>query len=277
MSSNPDIPNTEIWDRNRGVIRSSKGGWFAGKGVFSHGYDMMRDLVGQVSYMQVMILNATGRLPSRKVAEWNEAAFISLSWPDPRIWCNHIGALAGSARCSPVAATTAGMLASDSHAYGPGTLANGLSFIQSARRKQLEGQSIEEIVNSESRVKGAAPAITGYARPIAKGDERVAAMEQTALKLGFTVGPHLALAYEIEKYMLDNYNESININGYASGFLSDLNYTPQEIYRLGSCLISSGVTACYCDTVDKVAGTFLPLHCDDIDYQGKEPRNVPRK
>jgi citrate synthase len=279
MSSKPDRPNTDIWDRNRGVIRSSKGGWIAGKGVFSHGYDMMLDLVGRVSYMQVIILNATGRLPSEKIAKWCEAAFICLSWPDPRIWCNHIGALAGSSRCSPVSATAAGSLASDSLAYGPRTLAEGLAFIQSARKKQLQGYSAKDIVRAECRIKGKTPTIIGYARPIAKGDERVDALERTVRELGFTIGPHLSLAYEIENYMLEQYDESMNMSGFGSGFLADLdfNFTPKEVYRVGSCLISSGVTACYCDTDDKAAHTFLPMYCDDIDYQGKENRTVPGK
>jgi citrate synthase len=277
MSSKPDRPNTEIWDRNRGVIRSSKGGWFAGKGVFSHGYDMMRDLVGQVSYMQVIILNATGRLPSREIADWCEAVYICLSWPDSRIWCNLIGALAGNTRCTPVAATVAGTLASDSHSYGPGTLARGVRFIQSALLKKLNGLSVEDIVNAECKIKGKTPTITGYARPIAKGDERVAAMERVATQLGFNTGSHLALAYEIENHLLEHYNESMNINGYCTSFLSDLDYSPEEVYRISSCLVSSGVTACYTDRAGKTPNTFLPLHCSDIDYNGVDPRIVPAK
>ena len=279
MSSRPDRPNTEVWDRCRGVIRSSKGGWFPGKGVFNHGYDMMHELVGLVSYMQVIILNATGRLPSPEIAKWCEAAFICVSWPDPRIWCNHIGALAGSVGCTPVAATAAGSLASDSIAYGPRTLAYGLEFIRSARKKQLDGYSVKDIVMAECRIKGKTPVIIGYARPVAKGDERVDALERTARKLGFSVGPHLALAYEIEKYMLDNFGESMNMSGFGSGFLADLdfNFTPDEVYRVSSCLISSGVTACYGDASVKVAGTFLPMYCDDVEYQGIKPRSVPEK
>jgi citrate synthase len=37
----------------------------------------------------------------------------------------------------------------------------------------------------------------------------------------------------------------------------------------------SGVTACYVDAVERPAETFLPLRCDDIDYQGPPPRDVP--
>jgi hypothetical protein len=58
MSSNVNTPvNTgsdKEWiaylDARRGKIISNTGGWFPGKGVFSHGYSMLEDLVGKKSY-----------------------------------------------------------------------------------------------------------------------------------------------------------------------------------------------------------------------------------
>jgi len=277
MSSNTEKPDTDVWDRNRGVIRSSKGGWFAGKGVFSHGYDMMNDLVGNVSYMQVMLMNATGRLPDKQFAAWAEAVYICLSWPDPRIWCNQIGALAGSSGTSAVSATVAGILSTDSKAYGARPIREGVMFIQSARQKQLQGFTAGEIVELECSQHGGKPSFMGYARPLAKGDERIEALERTATELGYTTGAHLALAYEIEQYLIEHFNEGMNVNGYIAAFLSDLGYTPEEAYRMSACIVASGVTACYCDTRDKTAGTFLPLQCEDIEYRGKELCSVPEK
>lgn len=268
-------PDTEIWDSNRNNIKSRKGGWFPGKGVFNHGYDMMNDFVGSVTYMQVIILNATGKLPDKKLADWFEAAHICLSWPDPRIWCNQVGALAGTARTSVVAATVAGILASDSRIYGPKTSTGGLEFIQNAYHKFASGKTIEEIIDSECERHGGKPYITGYARPLAKGDERILAMEKTASNLGFKVGKHLKLAYEIEDILIKKHNESMNINGYMSAFLSDQGFTADEVYRMCTLLVASGVTACYVDTRNKPADTFLPLQCNDIDYKGKEPRELP--
>ncbi len=269
-------PDLEIYDQNRGKIRTSKGGWKIGTGVVCHGYDMMNDLVGQCSYMQVVILNATGRLPSREVGDWFEAIHICMSWPDPRIWCNQIGALAGLTRCSPVAAAVAGTLANDSRSYGSGTLVEGARFIRQALLQITEqGKTVKDLIEYECSQKGGKPQIMGFARPIAKGDERVSAMIGLAKNLGFEIGDHLSLAFEIEKYLLENYDESMNINGYISGFLSDQGFLPEEIYRIFSVVVASGVTACYIDTHDKPADTYLPLRCDDIEYQGHEAREVP--
>ncbi len=267
--------DTSLWDKQRNKITSKKGGWLIGDGIFCHGYDMMNELVGKTSYMQVIILNATGRLPERQVADWFEAVHICLSWPDSRIWCNHIGALGGTMHASTVASTTAGTLATDSRSYGIKPLKEGVSFIQMAMSLFNDGVSVKDIVTNECAKHGGKPFIMGYARPIAKGDERVSAMERVAESLGFSVGPHLRLAYEIENVMMERFNEGMNINGYMSAFLSDQDYIAEEVYRICSVLVNSGVTACYIDMRDRPAGTFLPLRCDDISYEGKPHRNLP--
>ncbi len=272
-NSNPDV--IDFLDQQRGKIFSKTGGWFPGKGVFSHGYSMLEELVGEKSYFQILILNATGKLVTKELADWVEAIYGCLSWPDPRIWCNQIGALAGAARTSVVAATTIGSLAADSRSYGPYTLLEGLRFIQRAHAQFLAGANAQEIVQRITTANRGKPYIVGYIRPIAKGDERLEAMERFAKKLGFHTGSHLSLAYEIEKVLMHEFDEGMNINGYMSAFLSDQGFTPEEVYQMFAVMVASGVTACYLDTYQRPADTFLPLRCEDIDYQGPAARRVP--
>jgi citrate synthase len=265
----------QLWDERRGKIQSKKGGWVIGKGVFNHGYSMMDDLVGEVSYMQVVVLNATGRLPERAVADWIDAIHICLSWPDPRIWCNQIGALGGAMRASVVASTTAGVLAADAKSYGIKPLIQGVYFIQAALLDSKRGLSVGEIIRNECAKHRGKPNIMGYARPLAKGDERIVAMRRVQQKHGLPSGEHLQLADQIEQSLLKDFDESMNINGYMSAFLSDLGYTSEEVYRIFAVLVTSGVTACYVDARDKAADTFLPLRCADIEYTGTLARPVP--
>lgn len=264
-----------IWDLNRGRIRSRKGGWIVGRGVVNQGYEMMADFVGKLSYMQVVIFNATGKMPEKKLAQWFEAVFICLSWPDSRIWCNHIGALGGTVRASVVGATVAGVLATDARAYGVKPLLEGLTFIQTAKRDSDSGMTVEQIVTRECKRHRGKPQMMGYARPVVKGDERVPALEKVRVDLGFPIGEHLKLAIAISDYLNSEFDESINVNGYTSAFLSDHGFTPEEAYRIFSMLVASGVTACYVDTLERPAETFFPMRCDDIDYTGPASRCVP--
>lgn len=265
----------EHLDARRGKIYSSTGGWFPGKGVFSHGYSMLEELVGEKSYFQILILNATGRLVSRELADWVEACFGCLSWPDPRIWCNQVGALAGTARTSVIAAASLGSLANESKAYGAYTFLAGVSFIQGALKQHKGGASAVEIVNGAVSRKGGKPAIMGYFRPIAKGDERIEVLERVSQKLGLEDGEHLTLAYDIEEVLMSNYDEGMNLNGYVSAFLSDHGFSGSDIYQIFALCVSSGVVACYLDTAQRPPGDFLPLRCEDIDYQGNIKRSVP--
>lgn len=274
MLSNSKPEAIDQLDHYRQRIYSSTGGWFAGRGVYSHGYSVLDELIGEKSYFQMMILNATGRLVERPLADWIEASYICVSWPDPRIWCNHIGALAGSARTSSTAATAVGALAADSRAYGGRTLLAGMAFIQQAYQHYTQGISVAEIVEEEIKKYGGKPHITGYARPLAKGDERVDAMERVSRKLQFSQGQHLKLAYLIEAELQERFDESMNINGYASAFLTDQGFSPQEAYQMYALSVMSGVGACYAEQNNKHPDTFLPLRCADIEYTGKPYRAI---
>ncbi len=267
-----------LWDSYRGKIKSKKGQSIIGKGVNSHGYDLLNEIVGVKSVTESQILNATGRMPSEKFAKWVEAATICLTWPDPRIWCNRIGALGGSSGASCIASVCSGIQATDSNMYGPLTLKEGLNFIYRAKEEiTREKITVEDFVFREVKKYRGKPNIVGYARPIAKGDERVVAMKRVTKQLGFEPGPHMELAKQIEKVLIDNFEESMNINGYCSGFFADLNIGVEEAYRMYCTMVSGGVLACYTDTADRERGTFSPLRVEDINYIGPEKRKVPDK
>ena len=100
-------------------------------------------------------------------------------------------------------------------------------------------------------------------------------MERTASKLGLKDGKHLTLAYEIEKIMRAKWGESMNLAGYCAAFFSDQGFVAHEVYCLLSCWVNSGIHACYAEAADQPPESFFPLHCEDIDYQGKPPRPVP--
>jgi len=266
--------NYQAWEKYHGHIVSSRGGWKIGSGVQNCGYDMMNDLVGKASYMQVVILNATGRLPSKALADWVEAIHICLSWPDPRIWCNRIGALAGSSRTSGVAASCLGVLAAESTSYGIKPLISGVEFIEFAYAQIAQGTPVEDFISTETKKHGGKPHLMGYARPIAKGDERIPAMEKVTEQLGFPIGQHLSLAYKIESILNNKFDESMNINGYVSAFLADQGLSAIEVYRIFSAVVLSGVTACYADTADRIEGSFAPLKTTDVIYKGASLRTV---
>ncbi|WP_067869096.1 citrate synthase family protein [Neptuniibacter marinus] len=272
MSSNKTDPCWKHWDQHRNKITSNKGGWKIGDAVYNHGYSMMDDLIGQISWFQLLVLNTTGRLPDKNLATWLENCFSCLSWPDSRIWCNQIAALAGSVKTRPVAAISAGIQASDALLYGPGVITPCLKFIQQAREDKNQGQTLFELIQNRQ---GNNHSLPGFARPIAKGDERVTAMYRLSRELGFEIGPHESLALEISEYLTIQEGESINFGGYMAAFLADQGFSDPDLSRIMALWVSAGVHACYAEAADNTAGSYLPLQCQDIIYTGVAPRDLP--
>ena len=266
MSNSP----YKLWDDQRGVIRTRIGGWKIGKGITTYGYSLMDDLV-------VLILNITGKMPEKRLSKWIEAIYSCLSFPDPRIWCNQVGTLAGNMRTSPVSGITSGVLASDSRMYGPGTAIDTSEFLSSAMNQYHNGVSIPEIVDSKCRRPGSKPIIPGFGRPIATGDERVVRMNKVTENLGFQWGPYMLLAREIDRYMFDEHGENMNFATFIVAFLRDQQWDVEQIRQATSFIVTAGVAACYSEAYEKPAETFLSLRCVDIDYRGVGPRVVPEK
>lgn len=267
---------TNFWDKRRGVIHTRKGGWNIGYGVTDHGYSLLDELLGHISFFQLMILHVTGKIPERRLADWLEAVYMCLSWPDSRIWCNQIGSLAGSAGASPAAGVCAGSLAADSRIYGVGTLVNATRLINKALSYVDNGSSVESFIETYCKPNGKL-IIPGYVRPIARGDERVIAIQVVEKKLEYCAGQHLSLAYKINDYLSDKYNESINLAGYVAAFLADQNFNENEIERVFSLCVNGGLYACYSEAADQPGNAFMPLRCDDILYDGAEERSVPEE
>lgn len=263
--------DTALWDALRGIIRSRSGGWRVGRDVVVHGRGLFDELLGHVSYFQLLVLNITGRLPERRLADWLEGTFMCLSWPDARIWCNQIATYAGSLRATPAAAAGAGILASESRLYGPGTVRAATEFIVEAQRAVAAGAAPADVIR-EFRRRQRTQALPGFGRPVAKGDERVVAMKRLAQQLGFATGSHVRLADAIERELVESCGESMNLAGYIMAFLSDQGFTAAEIHALYSVCVEAGLLACYQEARAAPAEAFLPLRVDDIEYTGPPPR-----
>lgn len=266
--------SSSAWDRRRNRIESHKGGWQIGAGIRVQDYSLLDDLVGKVSFFQLLYLHVCGQLPEERLARWIEGSFMCLSFPDPRIWCNQIGALAGSARCTPTVAVCAGVMASDSSLYGPGATRTACLFILRAREALAGGEALENFLSRQTTRSGRVRA-PGFSRPIANGDDRVDALARLSAELGYEDGEYLLLAREIDRILRARGANAINMLGYVAAFLLDRGMDIEDGLRLYSLCVNAGVHACYAESADKAAGSFLPLRCSDIEYIGAAPRALP--
>lgn len=150
---------------------------------------------------------------------------------------------------------------------------SAMGFIHQALTMKKQGMSAEQIIDAQP-VRQGKPAVIGYARPVAKDDERIGPHKAMTARLGFGIGEHMALANEISDFMEQRYGIGINIGGYTSAFMADQGFSPKELYRIKCLCVASGVTACYVDNLQHPENSFLPLKCDQVEYQGPAIRRL---
>ncbi len=264
--------NTDYWQTRQQKITTSIGKWQGGVDVTIRGYSLFEQLFDQANYFQVLVLNVTGRLISKNLSRWLENNFMVMSYPDARIWCNQVGALAGTLKVSPSAATAAGALCADSRIYGGSqSTCITMKFIAQAVIDVEQGATIADIIN-KLPIKQGMPAVPGFVRPVAKDDERIIPHQKMAVRLGFSKGKYSLLAEQISDHMMKHYTMGMNIDGLSAAFLLDQQFTAEQVYQINSLRVASGVTACYSDQLQQPENSFLPLACDDIAYLGVAPR-----
>lgn len=251
-----------------------------GVGLEKIPFNMMDGLVGRHDYYEVLVLNCTGRLPPKELGTWLNGLFICLSWPDPRLWCNAMGAFSGSLRGRVTSGVTAGILSADSPMFGGTEVINTTTrFMESALQQHDSGVTVAQIVTNELTVRGRVmkkAVIPGFARPLATGDERVTAMRKLARELGFRERRCERLSDELDQYLIEEKGESINIGGYVAAFMLDQGFTREESMRIFATVVHSGVHAGYVEEIENPPLSFKPTPCDDIAYTGKwESLNDP--
>ena len=67
----------------------------------------------------------------------------------------------------------------------------------------------------------------------------------------------------------------MNYGGYLAAWLLDFGFSPTQIYHLQLLLFYTGILPCYIEALENEPGTFLPIACEDILYEGPEERDVP--
>ena len=264
------------WSRfaeNRDRVRSSAGGWTFDGNASLYGYDIHQELVPKLSWMQTIILSVTNRLYSANQARLVEAMFVVTGYPDPRLWCNRVVAFAGTARCPAAASLSAGIASAEARLFGRQADYKAAKTIQKAHhilneKGEMAMHTYIEEMLKKNRV------VYGFGRPLTKIEERNEPIDKMAQILGINDGPHLTTAKNIEKF-LKKWRIIMNYGGYITARLLDLDFKPIEIYRLLILIFYTGLVPCYTDAFESDSGTFLPIACEDILYEGIPERRLP--
>lgn len=248
------------------------GAWFAGERVVLRGYDLFTELFDK-NWVEIWYFSITGRFFSKNQIDlFSRLWVLCTSYPEPRIWNNRVAALTGSAKSTAMLGVSSAIAVSEGKFYGGQANFSAVEFIREAKREVIDkGVDLESFIKGYIKDFRGIP--VGFGRPVINNDERVPHALRLAKELGFDQGEHVQLALAIEKKLAKlRYRSILNIGGLTAALCADQGLSAEEFYYAASVIYSAGMIACYSDAAHKQSGTFFPLRCSRISYEGKSRR-----
>jgi hypothetical protein len=243
---------------------------FAGERVVFRGKDLFNEL-RDVRWMELFLLGITGRrFNDRQIRLFETIWSLGTSYPDPRIWNNRVASLAGTARSTANLGISAAVAVSEASIYGRRPDVRAIDFLLRTQKKRAAGHDLWQLLLAElERTRG----IPGYGRPLVNRDERIQPVYRIAQELGFGDGPHLNLIFEIEDLLLANrYRIRMNAAALGAALAADQGLSVREYYMYLIPSFLGGMFPCYIESASREEGIFLPISCDQLAYEGREPR-----
>ena len=252
---------------------TAMGKWFPGERVVFRGKDLCTE-VRDMGWMGMMLFGVTGKiLPEKTIRLFELIMTFTGSFPDPRLWNNRIAALAGTVRSTANLGVSGANAVSEATIYGFRPITKALEFIKRLHGLNLPDEDLNDFVIGELRAK---KTIGGYGRPIIRADERNQPLIDGARNLGIEPGPHVNLAFQVEKILQESrYKIGMNNAGLVAAYVADQNISVADYCRIITVIFLGGFLPCYIDGIEKPEGAFFPYSCERIEYKGREERTWP--
>jgi hypothetical protein len=252
-----------------GAFPTRVGGAFPGERAVFRGQDLHGQLK-DLSWLELAGLGILGRPLSRPQAQLIDAIWALTSYPDARIWNNRVAALAGTTRSTPNLALSAAHAISEATIYGRRNEHKALAFFWRIHREVQSGVSLPESLHRYQQACGKLP---GYGRPLAMHDERIAPTMARAHELGVAHGPHVTLAFEIERCLQAQGRPlQLNLGALVSAFGADFGFSPRQFNLMLFPAFNVGMQPCYLEALEKPPGAVFATPCSGVQYEG-----VPRR
>jgi hypothetical protein len=255
-----------------GRVRSRMGGAFVGSHTIFRGHDLHAELK-DLDWVELYVFGITGRRLTPQHLRLLHGIWVYTSYPDARIWNNRVAALAGSTRSTGNLGVAAALAVSEASIYGRGIDIRVATFLASTQRRMHHGGSLEACVREELATHRG---VAGYGRPIASGDERIEPTLALAREVGMADGPHVLLAREVERFLIEGrWRWRMNYGALAAALAMDLGLSPREYYHFMFPAFLAGMTPCFIEATERPPGATVPISCDHVSYAGRAKRTWP--
>jgi hypothetical protein len=252
-----------------GRLVTSMGAFFPGERVVCRGKDLFT-LLKEVDWLELYAFGINGHRYTSQQMRVMHALWGFNSYPDPRLWNNRVAALAGSARSTGALGIAGALAVSEAKIFGGASQLRCSEFLTRTKILVDKGADLEALVRAEIKEKRG---IGGYGRPIVPKDERIEPIMEIVREQGLDKGPHLKLAFEVERILLQGrWRWHMNSVGLSAALCADFGMNPYQFYLGAIPVFLAGMPPCYMDAADKPEGLLFPLPCRMLSYEGVASR-----
>jgi citrate synthase len=256
-----------------GPLPTSMGQAFPGQRAVFRGQDVQSDF-WDTDWLDMYFYGISGKRLKPEEIQAMHSMFVYTSYPDARLWCNRISALTGSTRGTGALALAAGLAATEAGVYGLGPEVTIAEFLARALVATRDGANLDDLVRAELAQHRH---MKGFGRPIATDyvDERIPASLARMKELGVPVGPHLALAFEVEDALkrITGKRLPMTMGAMIIAVPLDFGMTVREAYMCILPQVSAGMLPCYVEALSRPTGATFVMRCERIAYDGAAPRD----
>lgn len=258
----------EFLAHHTGRLQTGVGVCYPGSHANFRGHDLHAELKN-MDWVELYLFGITGRRFSRAQVRLVHAIWVCTSYPDARLWNNRAAALAASARSSSNLGLAAAIALSEATVYGGRAGFQCMDFLLRVRAAVDGGTGLSAFVEAELLVRR----IYGYGRPIHSTDERIPWVMALATELGLDLGPHLNLAFEVERVLVPLQPQlRMNYAALHAALMADMGLSLQEYQLLRAPTFMAGMVPCVVEAATKPQGALFPTPCDHVTYEGVETR-----
>ena len=255
----------QLLEQQVGHLVTRMGAVFPGERAVFRSHDLHTSLK-ELDWLELYLFGITGRRFTQQQMKVLHALWAYTSYPDARLWNNRVAALAGTARSTGNLGIAAALAVSEATIYGWGAALRASEFLTRAKARVDGGADLTELVYAELKQQRG---VSGYGRPIVSGDERIAPVMALVRAQGLDGGPHLRLAFEVEKILLEGrWRMQMNHAALAAALAADFGLSSHEYYFFGIPAFLAGMPPCYLEAAEKPAGLLFPLPCRMLSYEG---------
>lgn len=246
--------------------------------IITRGYPQ-EDLIGNISFPEMVYLLLKGELPHEKQAKMLETVLVS--------FCDH-GVTPPSTQVARIMASTGANMntcvsggLSSFGKHHAGALERSMCMLQGLIKKGIDSagppasrsdlkdvalQTVEHYLEKGKK-------IPGFGHRFHHKDPRPPKLIKTAKKYG-CFGIHTELALSIENLLLEMKGINLNVDGANSGILSDMGFD----WKLGTGIFMIGRVPALVSHIHEEKSVESPfrkfVEVDDIYYNGSEARNI---